>query len=118
MMISFRSGFRSLGRRRRLDQGYRDVACNGRDVALGDNLFPGLRGGKHELHLFGGGQRLRVGPYYDDLTDPAACVVNELPRGDWDGAERIDLHDDVVQPQAGSLDLGEGALLGIRPVLT
>ena len=103
---------------RRLDQGYRDVARNGWDVALRGNLFLRLRGREHELYLLGGGWRLRVWPHYDDLTNPADRILNQLPRRDRHGAVGIDFHDNVVQSQASSLGLGESALLGIGPVFS
>ncbi len=108
------SGF--FGWRGGLDQDHADVARNGRNVALGGNLFLRLRAGKDELHLLGGGGRFRVRPHHQDLTDPADRILNQLPRRDRHGAVGIDFHHDVVQPQTGSLGLGEGALLGIRPV--
>jgi hypothetical protein len=110
-----RNDLRSLGGRR-LNQGHCDVARDGRDVALGGNLFLRPRGGEHELHLLGGGWRLRVRPHHDDLANPTDRILNQLPRRDRHGAVGIDFHDDVIQPQAGSLGLGQSALFGIGPV--
>ena len=106
----------SFGRRCGLDQSYRDLARNRRNVALGGDLFLRLQAGKNELHLPGGGCRFRVRAHHEYLADLADRVLNQLPRGDRHGAEGIDLHHDVVQPQAGSLRLGQSALLRIRPV--
>ena len=85
-------------------------------MALGGDLFFRLQGGKNELHLPGGGCRFRVRAHHDYLADLPDRVLNQLPRGDRHGAVGIDFHHDVVQPQAGSLRLGQAALFCIRPV--